>query len=252
LNDLTTNSAQRQIRFGCNDDNPAMQITNEANQVKVVIVDDHTMIVELITDIFGKWDGYKVVGHASNCQDALAICQREKPDFVILDVGLPDASGLEAFKQIKALFPKVHVLIFSGNLNDTIIRKALMAGVDGIISKASATAELKTAILSVSTGRTYLCSQTSEAVRLMVRSPAVPPASRPALSKREQTVLRHIAAGLSSKEIAAKLGLSCYTVNNFRAKLSKKTGLHRAVHLSLYAARMGLINEPAGSAHPGW
>lgn len=226
--------------------------TESDNRLKVVIVDDHAMIVELITEIFGKWNGYKVVGHASSCHEALVICQKEKPDFVILDVGLPDASGLDAFKQLKGLFPKLHVLIFSGNLNDNLIRKALMAGVDGIISKASATAELKTAILSVSTGRTYLCSQTSEAVRLMVRSPSGQPASsKPALSKREQTVLRHIAAGLSSKEIAAKLGLSCFTVNNFRAKLSKKTGLHRAVHLSLYAARMGLINEPVGSAHPG-
>jgi two-component system nitrate/nitrite response regulator NarL len=230
-----------------------MQTTAEAEkQLKVVIIDDHAMIVELITEIFGQWKGYKVVGHAASCRDAQAICKREKPDFVILDIGLPDASGLDAFKQIKALFPNVHVLIFSGNLSDTHIRAALTAGVDGIISKASATAELKAAILSVSTGRTYLCAQTSEAVRLMVRSPAEPPASKPVLSKREQTVLRHIAAGLSSKEIAAKLGLSCYTVNNFRAKLSKKTGLHRAVHLSLYAARMGLINEPVGSAHPGW
>jgi DNA-binding NarL/FixJ family response regulator len=223
-----------------------------AKEHRVVIVDDHAMIVEVISEILGKLAGFKVVGRAATCREAQAVCQGMKPDFVILDVGLPDASGLEAFRQIKALLPKVRVLIISGNLNDWLIKKALVAGVDGIISKASATSELRTAILNVSAGRNYLCNQTSECVRHMVRSPATPPVPKPALSKREQTVLRHIATGLSSREIAAKLGLSPYTVNNFRSKLLKKTGLHRAAQLSLYAARIGLIKEPAGSAHPGW
>ena len=230
-----------------------MLLTAEStNELRVVIVDDHAMIVEIISEILDKLSGFKVVGHASTCREAEAICQSTKPDFVILDVGLPDASGLDAFRQFKALLPQVRVLIFSGNLNDWLIKKALVAGVDGIISKASPTSELKTAILSVSAGRSFLCNQTSERVRQMVHSPANPPAPKPALSKREQTVLRHIATGLSSREIAAKLGLSPYTVNNFRSKLFKKTGLHRAAQLSLYAARIGLIKEPLGSAHPGW
>jgi two-component system nitrate/nitrite response regulator NarL len=220
--------------------------------LKVVIVDDHTMVVELITDLVGQWPGFKVVGSAASCREAEVICQKVHPDFVILDLGLPDASGLEAFRRIKEQFPKVHVLIFSGNLDEAQIRAALIAGVDGILSKASATAELRTAVQSVSAGRAFLCGQTSETVRLMVSAPSAPAPVRPALSKRERTVLRHIAHGLSSKQIAAKLGLSCYTVNNFRAKLSKKTGLHGAVPLSLYAARMGLLNESIGSAHPGW
>jgi DNA-binding NarL/FixJ family response regulator len=221
-------------------------------ELRVVIIDDHAMIVEVISEILGKLSGFKVVGHAASCREAQTVCQGMKPDFVILDVGLPDASGLEAFRQIKALLPQVRVLIISGNLNDWLIKKALVAGVDGIISKTAATSELRTAILNVSAGRSYLCNQTSDCVRRMVHTPATPPAPKLALSKREQTVLRHIATGLSSREIAAKLGLSPYTVNNFRSKLFKKTGLHRAAQLSLYAARIGLIKDPLGSAHPGW
>ena len=220
--------------------------------LKVVIVDDHTMVVELISEIFEKWQGFKVVGRAFTCGEALAVCRKEQPDFVILDLGLPDASGLDVLKEIKSLLPKAHVLIFSGNLSDGLIKEALIAGADGIISKATATSELKTAIQSVSSGRVYLCNQTSETVRLMVRSPALPVVAKPALSKREETVLRLVATGLSSKEIAAKLGLSCYTVNNFRAKVSKKTGLHRAAQLSLYAARIGLVGEPVAAPHSGW
>jgi DNA-binding NarL/FixJ family response regulator len=215
-----------------------------------VIVDDHYMIVEMIAEIFERWEGFKVVGHAASCKEALEICAREQPDFVILDVGLPDASGLDAFRKLKASFPAIHVLVFSGNLNAAVIRKALVAGVDGILSKASPTADLKAAIRSVSAGQTYLCNQTSETVRQIVRSRAAPPVDVPELSKREKTVLRHIASGLSSKEIAAKLGLSRYTINNFRAKLSKKTGLHRAVQLSRYAAEIGLLNDAGGTAHP--
>lgn len=220
------------------------------NLKRVVIVDDHYMIVEMLAEIFERWEGFQVVGHAASCREALEICSRERPDFVILDVGLPDASGLDAFKKIKAAFPTVHVLVFSGNLNPGVIRKAMIAGVDGILSKASPTADLRAAIRSVSAGQAYLCNQTSEAVRQIVRARATPPVDVPELSKREKTVLRHLASGLSSKEIAAKLGLSRYTINNFRAKLSKKTGLHRAVQLSRYAAEIGLLNDAGGTAHP--
>ncbi|HVT74624.1 MAG TPA: response regulator transcription factor [Lacunisphaera sp.] len=224
--------------------------SEQATLKRVVIVDDHYMIVEMIAEIFERWEGFKVVGHAASCKEALEICHRERPDFVILDVGLPDASGLEAFKKLKAAFPAVHVLVFSGNLNAAVIKKAMVAGVDGILSKASPTADLRAAIRSVSAGQTYLCNQTSETVRQIVRARAAPPVEVPELSKREKTVLRHIASGLSSKEIAAKLGLSRYTINNFRAKLSKKTGLHRAVQLSRYAAEIGLLNDTGGTAHP--
>jgi len=220
------------------------------NQVKVVIVDDHPMLVELITEIIGQLKGYQVVGHAGRCTEAVEICRKQQPHLVILDVGLPDSTGLDPLAQIKTVCPGAHVLIFSGFLSNTLIKSALAAGADGILSKASATAEIKTAIQSVSTGQAYLCRQTSEAVRQMVHSPQVPPVKKPVLTRREQTVLRHIAAGLSSKEIAAKLGVSFFTVNNFRTKLLKKTGLHRAVQLSLYAARMGLTGETVGSAHP--
>jgi DNA-binding NarL/FixJ family response regulator len=162
---------------------------------------------------------------------------------------LPDTTGLSLLRQIRLLRPEARVLVCSGNLSGPLIRSALLAGATGIIGKAVSLDELKQAIQSVATGRAYLCGQTSEAVRLMVHSTMAPHAKQPVLSQRERTVLQHIAAGLSSKEIAAKLGLSRYTVNNFRSKLSKKTGLHRAVQLSRYAAQIGLVDE-AGSTEP--
>ncbi len=208
------------------------------------------MIAVILTQVIDTLAGYKVVGHAKNSAQAMQFCEAQAPDLVILDLVLPGSTGLILLKKIKAKCPHAQVLIFSGNLNADIIRSALVLGVGGIIGKAATLDELKAAILAVSSGRAYLCAATSEVVRTIVRTPPGQMEKNPVLSRREQTVLRHIAAGLSSKEIAAKLGLSCYTVNNFRSRLSKKTGLHRAVQLSLYAARIGLVAEPDEPLQP--
>lgn len=222
-----------------------MQPATETSKTqRVVIVDDHEMVAMLFRELIESLAGYAVVGRAANCAEALRICGQLNPDLVMLDLVLPDSSGLTLLRQIRAACPAARVLVCSGNLNGPLIRNALLAGATGIIGKAVSLDVLKAAIHSVSAGRSFLCAQTSEAVRLMVHTEPVVPATMPALSRREQTVLRHVAAGLSSKEIAAKLGLSYYTVSNFRSKLSKKTGLHRAVQLSRYAAQIGLVDEP--------
>lgn len=217
--------------------------------VRVVVIDDHKILREIVIQVVNLIDDFAVVGQADSLSEATGLLQETNPDLVVLDLVLPDTTGLELLKQIKARYPRTRVLVFSGNLNRNLVRAVLAAGAEGIIAKASDLDELKTAIRTVGRGRSFLCAQTSEAVRLMVHSPLTdpPPVEHPPLSKREQTVLRHIAAGLNSREIAAKLGLSCYTVNNFRSKLSKKTGLHRAVQLSLYAAKIGLVG---GSIDP--
>ncbi len=220
------------------------------SRLRVVIVDDHEMVAMLFKDLLNVMGGYEVAGHAKDSAEAVALCKREQPDLIMLDLGLPDRPGLRVLRELRKLCPEAKVLICSGNVNGPVVREALLMGAMGIIGKAVPLDELKSAIRSVSAGRTYLCRQSSEAVRQMVQAVAMPPLAATELSGRERTVLRHIAAGLSSKEIAAKLGLSCYTIGNFRSKLSKKTGLRRAAQLSRYAAQIGLIDElDSGGAH---
>lgn len=227
-----------------------MQLKSESDRrQKVLIVDDHEMVAMLFRDLISSIPGYEVVGQAANAAQAMQQCMLHRPALVLLDLVLPDSPGLGVLRDIRATCPDARVLVCSGNLNAPLIRSALLAGATGIIGKAVPLAELKSAIQSVGTGRSYLCGQTSETVRLMVHSTPPPVDKLPTLSQRERTVLQHIAAGLSSKEIAAKLGLSRYTVNNFRSKLSKKTGLRRAVQLSRYAAQIGLVDEN-GASHP--
>ncbi len=214
---------------------------------RVLIIDDHEMVAGLLTELFGTLPGYEVIGYAKNSAEAEQLCERGRPDLIMLDLVLPDSPGLTLLRKIRTLCPAAQVLVFSGNLSGPVVRSALIAGAAGIIGKAISLDECKAAIHAVSAGRTYLCAQTSDAVRHLVCSVPTPAQKIPELSQRERTVLQHIAAGLSSKEIAAKLGLSRYTVSNFRSKLSKKTGLHRAVQLSRYAAQIGLVGD---SVHP--
>ncbi len=221
----------------------ATQLKND-RPLRVLIVDDHEMVAMLFRELVESLAGYEVVGRAADCAQALRLCGQLSPDLVMLDLVLPDSSGLSLLRQIRTGCPAARVLICSGNLNGPLIRSALLAGATGIIGKAVSVEVLKEAIHTVSAGRTYLCPQTSESVRLLVHAEPGPGTKTPELSPRERTVLRHIAAGLSSKEIAAKLGLSRYTVSNFRSRLSKKTGLNRAVQLSRYAAQIGLV-DPA-------
>lgn len=212
---------------------------------RVVIVDDHEMVATLFKDLLNAMGGYEVAGHAKDSAEALVLCKQAQPDLVMLDLVLPDRPGLRVLRDLRKICPETKVLICSGNLSGPVVREALLLGATGIIGKAVALDELKNAIRSVGQGRTYLCTQSSEAVRLMVHSVLPPTAGAPELSNRERTVLRHIAAGLSSKEIAAKLGLSCYTIGNFRSKLCRKTGLRRAAQLARYAAEIGLIDSAA-------
>lgn len=220
------------------------QLKNDRPQ-RVLVIDDHEMVAMLFRELIESLPGYEVVGRAADCAQALRLCGQVNPDLVMLDLVLPDSSGLTLLRQIRTGCPAARVLICSGNLNGPLIRSALLAGATGIIGKAVSLDVLKEAIHTVSAGRTYLCPQTSESVRQLVHTEPGPGLKAPELSPRERTVLRHIAAGLSSKEIAAKLGLSRYTVSNFRSRLSKKTGLNRAVQLSRYAAQIGLVEDPA-------
>lgn len=223
-------------------------LTSTEKPRRVVIVDDHEMVAMLFRDLLQSMRGFEVVGRAKDSAEALKLCGELKPDLIMLDLVLPDMPGLKLLAQLRVSCPAARVLICSGNLSGPVIRHALLTGATGLIGKAVPLDELKAAIHSVGEGRTFLCRQSSEAVRLMVRSANPQPVQAVELSQRERTVLQHIAAGFSTKEIAAKLGLSQYTIGNFRSKLGKKTGLRRATQLARYAAEIGLDGE---SLHPG-
>ncbi len=210
--------------------------------VSVVIVDDHRAIIEMMTPVVESLPGFKVIGSALEGGPALVVCRKLQPDVVVLDLILPQTSGLVLLADLKAVCPNSRILVFSGNLSPAAIRGAFAAGASGFVEKAGSLDEFRAALHAVVAGQTYFGTHTSAVIKNLVCRNASPQTE---LTPRERMILRHIAEGLSSKEIAKKLGISVHTVLNHRSRVMQKTGLHRVAQLSLHAAQLGLVTEIA-------
>jgi len=211
---------------------------------RVVIVDDHILFKELIISVVNTVGGLKVVGWAQTESEALEVCWKEKPDVIILDLLLmPANSGIVALNRIRSVARDAHILVFSGNLTPDIIRQVLAEGAFSLIDKSASLEEFRRALHAVADGRTYFSPEISDTIRSLVlttsRTHGAGRGNR--LTRREESVLGHLARGMSSREIAALLGLSWHTVANHRNRLMQKIGLHRVAQLSLYAASHGLL-----------
>jgi len=210
---------------------------------RVVIIDDHQAIIEMMTQVVDSIAGLRVVGATKDAAEAVGICVREQPDILILDLVMPQVSGMSLLNELKRHCAQARVLVFSGNLRPSSIREGLAAGVLGFVEKSGPLQEFRTAILSVRAGQAYFGSLASQMVRGLVNRPEKFPSGHAELTEREKTVLSLVAQGLSSKEIAGNLGISVHTVINHRSNLMKKTGLRRVAQLSLYAAQTGLVKD---------
>jgi DNA-binding NarL/FixJ family response regulator len=222
-----------------------MKITStNSTKISVVIVDDHAVLSELIMSVVDSLKSFRVAGRAQTEAEALALCRRVQPNVVILDLVLTASSGLTLLEKLGLVCPGARVVVFSGNLNPGLIAQALSAGAFSLISKSVTLEEFRAALLAVAENRTYFSPEISDAIKTLIVTPSMyPSGGRPKLSRKEEVVLIYLARGLSSKEIAATLGVSIYTVANHRSRLMKKTGLTRAAQLSLYAERRGLLNQ---------
>jgi len=210
---------------------------------RVVIIDDHQAIIEMMTQVVDSIGGLKVVGAAKDSAEAMGVCRREQPDLLILDLVMPQMSGMSLLGELKRHCAQVRVLVFSGNLHPASVREGLAAGVLGFVEKSGPLQEFRAAILAVRAGQAYFGSLASQMVRGLVNRPERAPSEYAELTEREKTVLSLVAQGQSSKEIAGTLGISVHTVINHRSNLMKKTGLRRVAQLSLYAAQTGLVAD---------
>lgn len=215
---------------------------------RVVIVEDHAAIVGMMVPMIEAMPGYKVVGQATAPEQGIELCGSLQPDLVVIDWIMPRLTGLELVREIRRVCPRAHLMVFSGNLWPAAIRSALSAGVLGVVDKMAPIDVFREAVHSVSEGRAYFSPLVSDLIKQLVSRGASASAPPVSLSPREKAVLRLIAEGYSSKEIATRLGLTTRTIFNHRAKLMRKIGLRRAAQLSLYAAQIGLLG---GGLTPG-
>ncbi len=207
---------------------------------RVILVDDHTLIIEGLRKILDRNREIVVVGEARSAEELLDLLRRQEAEIVILDIDLPGRSGLDVLPDVTVARPGVKVLMLSMYAEESFALRALQAGAMGYISKRAVTEDLVTAIQTIAGGETYVSSSmTRSLVDQMRQGGGAGPL--PALSGREFEVLRLIASGRSVGEIAQQISLSVHTVTTYRARLLKKLGLKTNADLVRYALDNDLI-----------
>ncbi len=213
----------------------------------ILIVDDHPLFREGLKSLISRNTTFEVVGEAGNGREGLRMSKELKPDLVIVDISLPDRSGIDLTRNIRSLLSKTRVMIVSMHSKIEYIREALRAGATGYVVKESAADRLVQGLEAVSKGEYFLDSSLShKVVKQLVESPEkganIKDAGYVSLTPREQQVMRLLAEGLSPKEIAERLFISAKTVENHRTNITRKLDLHSTMELVRYAARLGLID----------
>jgi DNA-binding NarL/FixJ family response regulator len=216
-------------------------------KITVLIVDDHPFFREGLRSILAKQSTYELVGEAGSGEEGLRKTRNLRPDLVIMDIGLPDISGLEVTRKIRELLLDTRVVILSMHLKIDYIVKAFRAGATGYITKESATERLLECLESVCKGEYFMDPSLSHAVvenlmKLPADEVSVNDEGYDALTRREKEVMCLLAEGLSTKEIAEKLFISRKTVENYRSNILSKLDLHSTVELFRYAVKFGLID----------
>lgn len=207
------------------------------HQISVLLVDDHSLVRRGFRRMLEDESDIRVVGEASDGEEALKLARSLKPQVVVMDCALPGMNGLQATRKILQQFPDTRVLMLSMHTEDTWVKQALDAGARGYVLKNAMDLELSSAIRRIVNGETVLDGQLSGQQSLKGERNS-------GLTPRELEILQLICDGKSNKEIAGQLELSANTVAVHRANIMDALGIHKTAELVVYAIRNGLVNVP--------
>ena len=209
--------------------------------IRVVVVDDHTIVRSGICRLLDSESDIEVVAQTGSGHEAVRLCYEEKPDVLVLDYGLPDLDGLETTRQVVQLDEAPKILILTMHASEEYATRVIRAGASGFIVKTAPTAQLLDAVRKVSRNQLFVSMPIMEK---MVSRVAQPTTDRPesVLSNRELQVLIRLAQGMTTKEVADALHLSTSTVDTYRRRILEKLDLRNNADMTRFAIRRNLIH----------
>lgn len=208
----------------------------------MLLADDHALVRAGIRALLERIEQVEVIAEAGDGPRALELIEQLRPDVVLLDLTMPGVSGFEVLKEASEKFPDVHIIVLTVHEGEEYAFHALRSGADGYLPKGAASAELELAIEHVMTGKKYLSPSIEQRATSEVSDTYPGQGSAIELTPRQQEVLKLIAEGQSTKNIAQTLNISVKTVETHRAQLMDRLSIHDIAGLVRYAIKMGLVS----------
>ena len=215
------------------------------NALRILLADDHTVLRQGLRLLLERQPEFQVIGEAADGHEAIEMAEAGRPDVVVLDLGMPRLSGIEAARQITAKLPSTAIVVLTMHTDESYLLQALQAGARAYLLKDSVGADLIAAIRAVSQGKGFFSPAMSRLLAddyiRQIQERGIQD-SYELLSPREREVLQSLAEGKSNKEVATLLNLSLTTVETHRRSIMQKLNLHSAPELVLYAVRKGVVS----------
>jgi DNA-binding NarL/FixJ family response regulator len=219
--------------------------------IRVVLADDHAMMREGVRHVLSATPGFQVVGEAASGREAVEVAARMQPDVVVLDISMPEGSGLEVLEELRRRAPAARVLVLSVHDDTEYVLQSVRAGAAGYLRKDTTPDSLRHAVREIAAGNGWFSPEVARHLTAAIRDDAdgsaqvapAAPAEAAVLTARERDVLVRVARGLTNKQAAAELGISARTVETHRDNLMRKLGIRTVAGLTKFALDAGLIES---------
>jgi DNA-binding NarL/FixJ family response regulator len=220
-------------------------LSNEGEEIiRVAVVDDQRLFARGLSGLVELLPGVEVVGVAYNGEEAIALCRKEEPDVILMDISMPKMDGISATREIKALLPWAAVIILTGHEEDEHVFEGIKAGAQGYLLKDSEPEDLSRAIHTVYAGDTIIAPDLAQKMLTTFEGgrPGGSAHLAPPLTERELEVIKALAQGMSDRQIARSLGISEKTVRNHTSNIYRKLHIFDRTQAVIYAVREGVID----------
>jgi DNA-binding NarL/FixJ family response regulator len=211
--------------------------------IRIFLLDDHEIVRRGIAELIGLQSDLEVVGEAGTAEEALIRITASQPDVAVLDVRLPDGSGVEVCREIRSLFPNIHVLMLTSYSDDEALFNAIMAGASGYVLKEIRGTDLINAIRQVASGKSLLDPSVTERVLERLRNGNKGSNELSGLTGQEKTILNLIGEGMTNRQIGEQMHLAEKTIKNYVSGLLAKLGMERRTQAAAYVARLEVTSE---------